>query len=248
VPADAHLRALAVGDDHTTRLADRLLGHAEEACLQLGRHVRFVVTADHLVEQEGLPLGIGVELGIHARPLCLVKAVLMDDGADLACRVVSVVLEPAADGLHLRLGEENGLALAIEEEARRVATFARVVLHAQPAGGDDVGAPGVQAHRAHALAPEHPRRPQHQVLVQGQGGADPVQFLDRDHVRIAPVQDLHHVQAVAQQSRRPDTLELRHLQITRRHAADGTDQIARPDVVALVHRLVHIAQFVEIVR
>ena len=161
---------------------------------------------------------------------------------------MGVVCEIGLDPLHLRLVEENRFALAVEEEAGGIASFAGIVLHSQLPGGNHVGAPGVQPDRTDRLAPEHPGGLQDQILVEGQGSAHIIELRIRDHVGIALVEDAHHIEAVPQQAGALDVLEQEHLLLTGGHPPEGADQHPRPHMVAMVDGLVDIAQLVEVVR
>ena len=248
VPADAHLRALTVGDHHPARFFNGLLGYAEQTGFELGGDVRFLVFADHLVKQKRLQIGIRRQRFKDFRVRFCGDAVFGQFGFDVANGVIMIVLEQRFDALDIRLGEENWLALAVQEKAGRVAALTGVELDAQRFGGDYVRAPAIQPDAAHRFAAEHPRRLQDELFVQLHRGFHLIQLGLRNHIRVALVQDFHHIEAVAEQADALHVFQILQPHVPGGHVPHRFDHPSRPHVIALIHGLVFIAEVVKMVR
>ena len=248
MPADAHFGALTVSDDHAARLADGLLGDAEQSGLHLGGNVGLVLFVHHHQEVEGFQRRVVFDLGENLRMRFGRDAVLRHDGAHLTDGVIAAVPEQRLEQLNFVFGEENRFAFGIQEKTGGVAALAGVVLNAQFAGRGDVRLPRVQTDGTHGFAAKHPGRFQNQSFVQGQGGFHAVQVSLPDVHGVFVVQNFHHVKAVAQQTGGFDFVQIQHFFIAGRHAPHGLDQIAGPHEVPFVQQLIGVAQAVKIVR
>ncbi len=152
------------------------------------------------------------------------------------------------DFLNIRLGKKYRLAFAVQEKAGRISAFPGIVLDTQFAGSDDMGPPGVQTNRTHRLAAKRPGSLQIQILVQLYRRPDLIQLPVRNHIRIPLIQYLHHIEAITQQSGTFYIFQFQHPGIAAGHMSNGFDQNSRPDMIAIINRLVDAVQFVEVVR